>query len=82
MGDRTDWVKDKVTRGLGVPEELFKELLERAGPDGKTYWESLNAFLDHEEKGESCVMFYTHEEVVGACPRLKAASPHISCVGT
>ena len=54
MGDRTDWVKDKVTRGLGVPEELFKELLERAGPDGKTYWESLNAFLDHEDKGESC----------------------------
>ena len=65
MGDRTDWVKDKVTRGLGVPEELFKELLERAGPDGKTYWESLNAFLDHEDTGESCVMFYTHEEVVG-----------------
>ena len=65
MGDRTGWLRDKVTRSLGVSESNFSELLERQGPDGKTYWESLNAFLDHEDTVESVVMFYTTEEVIG-----------------
>ena len=65
MADRTGWIKDKVTHSLGVTESMFNELLERQGPDGKTYWESLNAFLDHEDETESVAMFYTHEEVVG-----------------
>ena len=29
MGDRTGWLKDKVTRSLGVSESNFDELLER-----------------------------------------------------
>lgn len=65
MGDRTEWIKGKVTHSLGVSESLFSELLERQGPDGKTYWESLNAFLDHEDTVESVAMFYTSEELVG-----------------
>lgn len=65
MGDRTGWLRDKVTRSLGVSESNFSELLERQGPDGKTYWESLNAFLDHDDTVESVVMFYTTEEVIG-----------------
>jgi hypothetical protein len=65
MADRTGWIKDKVTHSLGVTESMFNELLERQGPDGKTYWESLSAFLDHEDETESVAMFYTHEEVVG-----------------
>ena len=65
MADRTGWIKDKVTHSLGVSESIFTELLERQGPDGKTYWESLNAFLEKEETVESVVMFYTTEEVIG-----------------
>jgi len=65
MGDRTEWIKGKVTHNLGVSETLFAELLERQGPDSKTYWESLNAFLDHEDTVESVAMFYTTEELVG-----------------
>lgn len=65
MGDRTGWLRDKVTRSLGVSESNFDELLERQGPDGKTYWESLNAFLDYEDTVESVIMFYTTEEVIG-----------------
>lgn len=75
MADRTGWIKDKVTHSLGVTESMFNELLERQGPDGKSYWESLNAFLDHEDAAESVAMFYTHEEVVGGGPEGKLL-PH------
>ena len=90
MGDRTGWLRDKVTRSLGVSESIFSELLERQGPDGKTYWESLNAFLDHEDTVESVVMFYTTEEVIGGTdgtpfvrrarlPRRGGTSHHTRC---
>jgi hypothetical protein len=65
MGDRTGWIKDKVTHSLGVSESVFNELLERQGPDGKSHWQGLNDFLDHEGTIESVVMFYTTEEMIG-----------------
>ena len=65
MGDRTGWIKDKVTHSLGVSESVFNELLERQGPDGKSYWQGLNDFLDYEGTIESVVMFYTTEEMIG-----------------
>ena len=37
MADRTGWIQGKLTHMLGVNESMFKELLERPGPDGKSY---------------------------------------------
>jgi hypothetical protein len=85
MADRTEWLKEKVTRSLDVSESLFNELLERQGPDGKTYWEGLNAFFDHEDAAESVVMFYTNEEVIGGAPEGKlhsAARASVGCSST
>jgi hypothetical protein len=36
MADRTGWIQGKVTHMLGVTESMFKELLGRPGPHGKT----------------------------------------------
>ena len=80
MADRTGWLQSKVKHSLGVSESIFSELLERQGPDGKTYWESLNAFLDYEDTVESVIMFYTTEEIIGGTEGTSRAPMHKPCV--
>lgn len=62
MGDRLDWLKEKIVKNLNVPESSFDELLQREGPDGKSYWAGLNTFLDSDSQHEAVVVFFAEEE--------------------
>jgi hypothetical protein len=61
MGDRLDWIKDKVSRNLNIPSSTFDELLEREAPTGKSYWAELNAFFEIEHAHEAMVVFHAEE---------------------
>ena len=61
MGDRLDWIKEKVCKNLNIPQSSFDELLEKEAPTGKSYWAELNAFFDTEHSHEALLLFHTEE---------------------
>jgi hypothetical protein len=61
MGDRLDWIKEKVCKNLNVSPSSFDELLERETPTGKSFWADLNAFFETEHAHEALLIFYPEE---------------------